>query len=239
MEDTVIYEIRVNPCPNVIQALDVVIHYDSASLEYIPYSLELPNISGFMTNTNIDGEVRFNAMDFEGFDFSEDKLLASVKFKVKDVSSVNLSLTNEIKAFIDNTTTDYGNTYIYDVTSVEGGTNSQLVTSTNHEDSDVVSQVSSDTDINLESVSSDEYISSEIVNESIVSHHTVSSTITAVPSKVESFATIDTPSENSSQLYGQPVNDNLKLYVFGGIVSLIAVGLMGIGISIAAKNADE
>ena len=119
--DTVTYELRVNPCPNPIQALDVVLYYDSSSLEYVPYSLELPNISGFMTNTNLDGEIRFNAMDFVGFSFDEDKILSTVQFTVKDASSQNISLYYEIKTFIDSTTTDLRDTYLYDVTSVNGG----------------------------------------------------------------------------------------------------------------------
>lgn len=119
--DTVTYELRVNPCPNKIQALDVVIYYDSNSLEYVPYSLELSNISGFMTNVNIIGEIRFNAMDFEGFDFTEDKVLSTVQFTVKDTAAQNLNLNYEIKTFIDSTTTDLRDMYVYDVTSVNGG----------------------------------------------------------------------------------------------------------------------
>ena len=235
--DTVEYELHVLPCPNSIQALDVVIYYDSNSLEYVPYSLELSNISGFMTNTDISGELRFNAMDFNGFVFDVDKILAKVQFTVKDLYSENPNLSFEIKAFLDSTTTDLGNTYIYDVTSINGRTMEN--TDTDEQDIQTDSDVeSSELEFESEAESSQTELteSSEPVDLSsqmrVVSEEYESRDITLAV--MEPFTIVeDTELSESSQISQQEKN---KLYVLFSISAAVIVTVLGFAMGTAAKR---
>jgi len=224
--DTVEYELRVNPCPDKIQALDVVIYYDSSCLEYIPYSLELSNISGYMTNTNIDGEIRFNAMDFDGFNFDEDKVLSKVKFTVKDTSAENINLTYEVKSFLDTSTTDLGGTYFYDITSVNGNTaaSSQLGT-----DSDLNEEITTDSDSVQSEVSTD--TQAEITSSQIESEYPTDEMQDDVFEAPEEDD-IDTLSANDSM----PNSDNNMLYLVSALVGVLIVMILGIVFSAAVKH---
>lgn len=235
--DTVEYELHVLPCPNNIQALDVVIYYDSNSLEYIPYSLELSNISGFMTNTDISGELRFNAMDFDGFVFDVDKILAKVQFTVKDLYSENPNLSFEIKAFLDSTTTDLGNTYIYDVTSVNGRT--MEITDTDVQDIQTDSDVES-SELNFESEAAssqtDISVSSETVDLSsqmrVVSEEYDSRDI-PLPVMEPFSSVMDSELPESSEISQHEKN---KLYVLFSIAAAVVVAVIGFVLSAAAKR---
>ncbi len=263
--DTVTYELRVNPCPNKIQALDVVIYYDSNSLEYVPYSLELSNISGFMTNVNIIGEIRFNAMDFEGFDFTEDKVLSTVQFTVKDTAAQNLNLNYEIKTFIDSTTTDLRDTYVYDVTSVNGGvdrTPRDNESSAPSIDSDIFKSTVStqselndntDTDAHTDIVSST--VSEEETNtdteestdtEPETDTDTNSDTDSVIIDRFDEFLT-EIVSEVSSakespivpESAAENIVSNTKLYIMAAAVAVVVILIIGIIFSIIAKRSNN
>lgn len=116
--DTVTYEIYVNAYPRGIQAVDVSLYYDSSVLELVPNSLEMPMLSGYLINTNLFEEIRFNALDVPGFDFSEGGLISRVQFKVIGTSVGNVRLSYEIKSFIDEDKIDLKDTLTYERTFV-------------------------------------------------------------------------------------------------------------------------
>lgn len=260
--DTVTYELRVNPCPNKIQALDAVIYYDSNSLEYVPYSLELPNISGFMTNTNIIGEIRFNAMDFVGFDFDEDKILSTVQFTVKDTAAQELNLTYEIKTFIDSTSTDLGSTYTYDVTSVNGGVDrntqndtdsvssiySDTLSSTVSTDSDDLLN-GSDTDTNSDEISSDIYdtdTNTDTDSNNVYDTDTAADSDSEIVDNFDEFLTeinSEASSVNESTVSSKPANENrpnnTKLYIIAFSVAIAAILVIGIIFKAISKRSDN
>lgn len=116
--DTVSFDVHAIACPTKIQAVDFSIYYDSASLSYIDGSLETPSLKGTVTNTDIEGEIRVNAIILDGVDMMEDSTLASVEFKVKDDAADSISLYYEVKNFLDDKKTELHDTYTYDVTRV-------------------------------------------------------------------------------------------------------------------------
>ncbi len=121
--DKVTFEIYVNSYPRKIQGVDAVIYYDSASFEIIEGSLELPNLNGFLINPNIPGEIRFNSISVEGYDFSDGGILASVSFKTIDTSSENMNISCTIKSFLDEDKIDLMDTLTYSRTYVMSGLN--------------------------------------------------------------------------------------------------------------------
>ena len=246
--DTVTYEIRVNPCPNMIQALDVVIYYDSNSLEYVPYSLELPNISGFMTNTDLDGEIRFNAMDFVGFDFNEDKILSKVEFTVKDTTAQDISLDYQIKTFIDSTTTDLGSSYTYDVTSVNGGVDRNIGNDTDSElfdDTDTMNDtVSTDSDDFLNNTDTDTNLDdSDTDSNTDFDTDTTEDTDSEIVDHFDEFLTeinSEVSSVNETIVSSQPENQNsqsnAKHYIIAFAAAIAVIIVIGVIFKIIAKR---
>ena len=251
--DTVTYELRVNPCPNKIQALDVVIYYDSNSLEYVPYSLELSNISGFMTNVNIIGEIRFNAMDFEGFDFTEDKVLSTVQFTVKDTAAQNLNLNYEIKTFIDSTTTDLRDMYVYDVTSIDSNifnstvsTQSELNDNTDTDThTDAVSSTASEEYTNTdtaESTDTDTNTDTEIetdTNTNLDNNSVAIDMFDEFLTEIVSEVSLQEETPTVPELDEKNNSNNTKLYIMAAAVAVVVVLIIGIIFSIIAKRSNK
>ncbi|MBQ1546508.1 MAG: hypothetical protein IIZ59_03125, partial [Clostridia bacterium] len=99
--DIVTYEIHAISCPTLIQAIDCSVYYDVGSLEYIDGTLTMPALESPVYNTDISGEIRLNAITVEGFDFSEDSVIAIAQFRVKDDSAEKISLYYNMKNFYD------------------------------------------------------------------------------------------------------------------------------------------
>lgn len=236
--DTVTYELHVNSCPDKIQALDIAVYYDSNSLELIPYSLELPNISGYMTNTDITGEIRYNAIDFDGFTFDEDKILSKVKFKVIDTSAENLNLSYEIKTFLDSNAVDLKDTYIYDFTSINGRTEESLQSENDSEistdsetissDSTTVSDIYSDTDI----VESDVKTPNDNPYENSGSDRFENSAISTDSDK-------SSVNDSSSKSPEQNNSGDINLYLIVSAVSAAVILLIGITFMIVLKRSNN
>lgn len=116
--DIITYELHAGNCPKDIYALDVSIYYDNAALEIVEDSFYLPNLTGYIANTDLEGEIRFNAVTLDGFQFQPDKILATVKFRVISDYNPYPFLKYEVKNFIDIDYIDYLETYTYDLTYV-------------------------------------------------------------------------------------------------------------------------
>ncbi len=117
--DTIEYSVHAVACPSGIQAIDMSVFYDSASLEYVSDSASAPAVPDAMMNTEPLGEVRYNAISVDGYDFSDDSVLLTLKFKVKDELTSDISLYYTAKSFIDNNGSDLKDVYTYDITYVD------------------------------------------------------------------------------------------------------------------------
>lgn len=86
--DTVTYTAEFE-CKEPIAGINVTIKYPGAVLELDKESVNVPNLGNMpIANTDTTGEIRFTATDIgSGFDFTEQKLLVSATFKVKDEAS--------------------------------------------------------------------------------------------------------------------------------------------------------
>lgn len=125
--DIVTYEIHAISCPTLIQAIDCSVYYDVGSLEYIDGTLAMPALESPVYNTDISGEIRLNAITVEGFDFSEDSVIAIAQFRVKDDSAEKISLYYNMKNFYDENDTEWKNEYTYDMTSAESEAEARIV----------------------------------------------------------------------------------------------------------------
>jgi len=260
--DTISYEIHVSGCPERIQALDVAIYYDSDSLEFVPYSLELPSISGFMTNTDLVGEVRFNAIDFNGFRFDGDKVLSNASFKVKNAYAQNLSLTYEIKTFLDENNNDLKDTYIYDFTYVQGQKDQGVQSSVNHNehnqnqedtDSDINDVYSSESNVESNAESS-QITDSELLESALkenskenLKEDSSSETLSDVSRHtydIAPFAQQNTFSDNNSLISASVNNSNKeksngKMYVVSFLAALVVIFLIAVGFLIAVRHSQK
>lgn len=73
-------------CDEKVSGLNVIVKYPSESLEIIKETVNTPNLNGLaVANAEVDGEIRLCATEAgKGLDFSDNKLLVSTSFKVKD-----------------------------------------------------------------------------------------------------------------------------------------------------------
>ena len=148
--DIITYSVHSVACTKVIQAVDVSIYYDGDSLELIEDSFETPAIKDSIYNTELPDEIRFNAITLQGFDFSEECVLATMQFRVKSDPGSDISLYYLARNYIDETMTDYKDTYTFDMTQVNasGSTSSEVTSETASSNTESVSsQTESKADI--------------------------------------------------------------------------------------------
>lgn len=145
---TVTYEIHAVSCPKNVLGVDFSIHYDSSALQYVEGSLQIPNLSGYLTNTDLDGEIRLSVADLTGFEFQADKILAEAQFTVISDYNPYPELSFEIRDFVDVDLTNHGDAYIYELTYVDDEISSFANSSTAESKAESVSS--------SEAVSSDE-----------------------------------------------------------------------------------
>lgn len=117
--DVITYELHAGNCPKNVVAVGVSIYYDSAALQYVEDSIKIPNLSGYLFNTDLEGEIRFNVADLTGFDFQADKILAELQFEVISDYNPYPKLSYEVKDFLDVDLTNHLDTYVYDLTYID------------------------------------------------------------------------------------------------------------------------
>ncbi len=99
--DTVTYKVDLTAA-RLFENIQATVTYDSEKLELVRKSdvsalereIAIPNM-GAVLNMNLDGEVKFNASYTEGYNFTEEKLLITLDFVVKDTSYSEISLLVE------------------------------------------------------------------------------------------------------------------------------------------------
>ena len=117
--DIVEYELHAIACPTKISALDLSVFYDPSSLEFVDGSLETPSLQNAVYNTDLPGEIKLNAVTLEGWDYNEDGVIVTAKFRVISEEAGDISLYSSMKNFIDENKTELKDSYVYDVTRVE------------------------------------------------------------------------------------------------------------------------
>lgn len=142
--DVITYELHAGNCPKNVVAVGVSIYYDSAALQYVEDSIKIPNLSGYLFNTDLEGEIRFNVADLDGFDFQADKILAELQFTVISDYNPYPKLSYEVQDFLDADLTNHLDTYVYDLTYVDYELESmEAISSRLQSEADVKSSVSS------------------------------------------------------------------------------------------------
>lgn len=124
--DTVDYSVHAIDCPLTVSAVDISVYYDSDSLEYVKDSLSTPGLENAVTNSDLPGEIRLNALSLKGFNFSEDTVLAEMKFKVIDDSNASINLNYSVKSFLDNEKNDLKDSYTYDMIAADNSSSSYI-----------------------------------------------------------------------------------------------------------------
>lgn len=147
--DIITYEVHAGGCSKAIIGVDASIYYDSTALQYVDGSLEIPNLEGFLANTDNAGEIKFNAADLSGYDFQNDAILATAQFEVISDYSPYPNLSYEIRNFMDSDKTELKGTYTYDLTYANG--NSESVGNTVSSEAEDATDVQSTSDTDNES----------------------------------------------------------------------------------------
>lgn len=78
--------------------IDAGMKYDSSSLSYVDKSFKTPNLPGTTKNTNLDGQIKYNAINLNGYDeFMSENILCTASFKVEstNASSIEILATTE------------------------------------------------------------------------------------------------------------------------------------------------
>ena len=206
-DDTVTYSVHAIACPTKIRAIDVSVYYDSTSLEYVEGSLSTPDVKGAVTNTELDGEIRFNAITLDGFSFSEDSILATMTFTVKDDSATDITLYSSIKNFLDEGKNDLKDTFVYDLTEINSSAASEVESAPTGTD-------------NTSSVPNDTGEGEVIIDlsSSKATEEDVSSNENDIPSDMAiSFETKDVPTPTNER------PDNTKLYLLAGVFCALII----------------
>lgn len=99
--DTITYVVRMSGAKEKISALDLRVSYDTESLEIDKDTLNIPYAKSPICNADTPGKIVFNAIEgIEGMDFSEEQILFSVSFKVKD-NAQDCTITHEMKQILN------------------------------------------------------------------------------------------------------------------------------------------
>lgn len=107
--DTITYEVWVE-AEKLLEDVQAVITYDASNLELLTTKghkacPNLKNIAVF--NANKPGVIRFNASAFEGIDFTEEKILVTLEFKVKNNNYSEIAFTMEEMTIVGDGTLSY------------------------------------------------------------------------------------------------------------------------------------
>lgn len=207
--DIVTYEVHAVSCPKNILGLDVSIFYDDAALQYIDNSLELPELPTAIVNSELNGEIRFNAVDMSGFEFQADKIVATLEFVVISDYNPYPKLNYEVNDFIDVDKANHGGAYAYDltyindkkpvdITSTESSENSSDI-SVSSSVSSASSSVASKTSSRKSETSSKDNSASEAVSKISDSDNSSSAVSSSGTSSeyIEEKATQDLPKQES------------------------------------------
>ena len=90
-------------CSQKFLGINAVTKYDGKILRIETPEINMPNLTGAMSNTNLKNEFRMTASSAVAiYDFSSEKLLASCDFTIKNVSPDPTNITMNIVELLDN-----------------------------------------------------------------------------------------------------------------------------------------
>ena len=246
---TITYEIHASDCPNIIQALDVEVTYDSTALEYIADSIQMPNLTGTLVNDQDKDCVRFNALDLNGFSFKTDSIVATMQFRVISDQSPDLYINSDIKNFIDDELKDHKDEYVYYITltedevkQIETVSEEIIQKSTDNSASSAASETPKNTD-NSKVNSNENGTSSLILGTSSAVTESTSDSKTQQQSQTVSVDTLDYPYGNNahddtvSAVASKPANYSIVFFAAAGMLTLIAI--IAIVFLVTMKNSDK
>lgn len=225
--DIVDYELHAIACPTKIRALDLSVFYDDTALEYVEGSLETPTLQNPVYNTDIPGEIKLNAVTLDGWDYNEDGVIVSAKFRVISEDVGDISLYSSVKNFLDESKTELKDSYVYDVTRT-GEDNTPIQAESSPEASAASSKSSTAASQNESSVEAksapaqNSAVSPAGSGEAENNSQNVSSAV-SLPSDIPEdkaiiFDTLDTARDNSGSN-----NNTLIMIICAAIIVLIAV----------------
>lgn len=99
---TVTYTVDMTAA-ELFENIQAVITYDSDALEIIPYTVEkpaVPNLDNAIININNPGYVKFNHTDVDGVDFTDGKVLITLRFNVKKAVESEIDLNIDVMTII-------------------------------------------------------------------------------------------------------------------------------------------
>lgn len=235
--DKVTFEIHAAGCSSPVCGIDISITYDSDALEYTENSIEFPYLTGYYVNDKLPNEIRFNALDVNGFSFYEDNIIASVTFTVVSDYAPYLYVKSDVNEFLNIDLQDLGDKYTYVVTTVNKSDTPFDAVSENNDNSkeSQLEETSSKTEV----VSKNESRSntSSIKTESGIIEKTVPEPSFASKQVIENTDQINIKSEISSETNDQPETLDIappplvllehksnyyKSFIIGGIVIVVA-----------------
>ena len=233
---TITYEIHASGCPNIIQAVDVEVTYDSTALEYIPDSIQMPNLTGTLVNDQEKDTIKFNALDLNGFSFYTDNIVATMQFRVISDHAPYLYIKSDIRNFIDDELKDHKDEYVYYLTLTEDEikqieTVSEEITEKNTDNtSSSENSIAAKTDSSKTESGTENGISSANSEVSEVSADTNSDKNSEQPqSQTVSKDTLDHPYGNNAHddtvtaVASKPVNYSVIFFAAAGMLVLIAI----------------
>lgn len=131
--DVFTYTLNITEPSEKISGVGVSVYYDPECLSIIPDKLSLPVFTNALCNHELDGEIRFNAIDVSnGFDLTQGGVAIAVPFEILDgVEETNITFViSEMYGYeSDDELTDYET----DVT-IELGTPQEVVSPQNIEE---------------------------------------------------------------------------------------------------------
>lgn len=90
-------------CSQKFLGINAITNYDSKILKVETPEINMPNLTGSMSNTDLENEFRMTASSAMAiYDFSSEKLLASCDFTIKNVSPDPTNITMNIVELLDN-----------------------------------------------------------------------------------------------------------------------------------------
>lgn len=112
--DIITYTLNIDKAAEKFSGIDISVYYDPECLSLETDKVSLPVFKNALFNTELDGEIRFNAIDVvDGFDFINGGTVISAAFKIcenaKDTTNITFSIRELYGMDVDDTEniTDY------------------------------------------------------------------------------------------------------------------------------------
>lgn len=100
--DVFIYTLDISDVKDKFSGIDISIYYDPEALSLNSDKISLPVFKNAVFNSELDGEIRFNAIDvMDGYDFTKGNTVISADFTVLDTAKASTNITFSIRELYD------------------------------------------------------------------------------------------------------------------------------------------